>query len=92
MKKTIVVEYVGIEDVQLILDDCLALMKDGHFASVDLHNAGGEPLCSVSIMLGGFDKNKEFDYKFLFYLSDKPSDVYTMNECKSVIKNLLVEG
>lgn len=90
MKKMLEIEYVGVEDVQEIMDDCYALMKDGHFANVDFHNAGDDPICAVNIMLGGFDKDKNYSYKFLFSLTDRDYDVNKMNECKAAIKNLLV--
>ena len=91
MKKTVTVEYVGIEDVQEIIDDAYALMKEGHYVNVSISNVSEMPLVSVGIMLGGFDVDKKRDYDFDFYMSDDESDVKCMNECKNTIKNLLVE-
>ena len=34
MRKTIEVEYVGIEDVQEIMDDAFAKMKEDNYANV----------------------------------------------------------
>ena len=38
MRKTIEVEYVGIEDVQEIMDDAYAATKEGHFVNVSFSN------------------------------------------------------
>ena len=92
MRKTIEVEYVGIEDVQEIMDDALALMKEGNYANVGFSNYENEKvLVSVNIMIGGFDSEREYDYDYSFYMTDKYEDVEEMNACKSVMKNLLVE-
>ena len=91
MKKTVTVEYVGIEDVQDIIDDAYALMKEGHYVSVQIGSVSEMPLVSVGIMLGGFDVDKKRDYDFDFYMSDDEIDVNCMNECKNTLKNLLVE-
>ena len=92
MKKTVEVEYVGIEDVQDIIDDAYALMKEGHYVSVQIGSVSEMPLVSVGIMLGGFDVDKKRDYDFIFYLSSESEiDVEMMNECKNTLKNLLVE-
>lgn len=91
MKKTVTVEYVGIEDVQDIIDDAYALMKEGHYVSVSISNVSEMTMVRVGIMLGGFDANKERDYNFDFYMSDDEIDVNMMNECKNILKNLLVE-
>ena len=92
MRKTIEVEYVGIEDVQEIMDDAFALMKEGHYANVEVSNYRNDiALVRVHIMIGGFDSEKEYDYDYSFYTTDKHEDVEEMNACKSVMKNLLVE-
>lgn len=90
MRKTVEIEYVGIEDIQDILDDVYALMCAGHYASVSFSNIG-EPLCTVYIMTGGFKPKKEYDYRFSFYMTDEESEVAEMNKCRSVINNLLAE-
>lgn len=91
MKKTVELEYVGIEDVQEIIDDAYALMKEGHYVMCTISNGVAEPLVSVSIMLGGYNSEKSMDYCFNFFMTDKESDVKIMNECKNTLKNLLVE-
>ena len=89
MIKTVEVEYVGIEDVQELMNDVLALISDGHYASIELQVICGRPCVSVYILLGGFDINREYDHSFSFYMGDNPEDVKTMNECKSTFNNLL---
>ena len=92
MRKIIEVEYVGIEDVQDIMDDAFALMKEGHYANVEVSNYRNDiALVRVHIMIGGFDSEREYDYDYSFYTTDKYEDVEEMNACKSVMKNLLVE-
>ena len=92
MRKTIEVEYVGIEDVQEIMDDAFAIMKEGHYANVEVSNYRNDiALVRVHIMIGGFDSEREYDYDYSFYTTDKHEDVEEMNACKSVMKNLLVE-
>ena len=92
MRKTIEVEYVGIEDVQEIMDDALAIMKEGNYANVGFSNYENEKvLVRVHIMIGGFDSEREYDYDYSFYMTDRHDDVEEMNACKSVMKNLLVE-
>ena len=92
MRKIIEVEYVGIEDVQEIMDDAFALMKEGHYANVEVsHYRNDIALVRVYIMIGGFDSEREYDYDYSFYTTDKHEDVEEMNACKSVMKNLLVE-
>ena len=92
MRKTVEVEYVGIEDVQEIMDDAFALMKEGHYANVEVSNYRNDiALVRVHIMIGGFDSEREYDYDYSFYTTDKHEDVEEMNACKSVMKNLLVE-
>lgn len=90
MRKTVEIEYVGIEDIQDIMDDVYALMRAGHYVSVSLSNIG-KPLCTVYIMTGGFEPKKEYDYSFSFYMTDEESEVKEMNKCRSVINNLLAE-
>ena len=92
MRKTVEIEYVGIEDVQEIIDDLYALMRDGHYASIDIGSVGGDICVRVLIMLGGLDFYKEYDYTFSFYMTEKADDLKAMNDCKSILKNLLSEG
>ena len=92
MRKTVEVESVGIEDIQEIMDDALALMKEGNYANVGFSNYENKKvLVSVNIMIGGFDTERMYDYSYSFYLGDNNNDVEEMNVCKSVMKNLLVE-
>ena len=91
MRKTIEIEYVGIEDIQEITDDLYALMRDGHYASIDMSNVGDTVYVRVLIMLNGLDFDKEYDYQFAFYMTEDVDDLKAMNECKSILKNLLVE-
>ena len=92
MRKIIEVEYVGIEDVQEIMDDAFAFMNEGHYANVEVSNYRNDiALVRVHIMIGGFDSEREYDYDYSFYTTDKHEDVEEMNACKSVMKNLLVE-
>ena len=92
MRKMIEVEYVGIEDVQEIVDDAFALMKEGHYANVEVSNYRNDiALVRVHIMIGGFDSERGYDYDYSFYTTEKYEDVEEMNACKSVMKNLLVE-
>ena len=91
MKKTVEIEYVGIEDVQDILDDAYAVMREGHYVSVSVSNVAEDILVSVNIILGGFDASKEFDYMIGFYVSEDENDISEMGKCKSVLKNLLAE-
>ena len=91
MRKTVEIEYVGIEDIQEITDDLYALMRDGHYASIDISNVGDAVLVIVLIRLNGFDSDQKYDYKFSFYMTEDVDDLKAMNECKSILKNLLAE-
>ena len=91
MIKTVEIEYVGIEDIQEIIDDIYAVIKEGHYASIDIGSVGDEVYVKVLIMLNGFDFGKEYDYQFEFYMTEDVDDLKAMNECKSILKNLLVE-
>ena len=91
MKKTVEIEYVGIEDIQENTDDLYALMRNGHYASIDIGSVGDEVYVKVLIMLNGLDIYKEYDYTFAFYMSERANDLKAMNECKSILKNLLAE-
>ena len=91
MKKTIEVEYVGIEDVQEIMDDAYAATKEGHFVSISFSNCSENVMISVTVMIDGYESEKNLDYSFTFFMTDKEPDVKEMNECKNVLKNLLVE-
>ena len=90
MKKTIDFEYVGIEDVWQILEYSRAVMSRGHYVNFSISNAEGIPLVCVKIMLDGFVDSGKYDYSYEFYISDKENDVTTMNNCKSMLRNLLV--
>ena len=90
MKKTIEIEYVGIEDVWQILEYSRAVMSRGHYVRFSINNTEDIPLVWVKIMLGGFVDSGNYDYSYMFYMSDEEDDVTTMNICKSTLKNLLV--
>ena len=90
MKKTIEIEYIGIEDVWQILEYSRAVMSRGHYVNFSINNAEGIPLVCVKIMLGGFVDSGNYDYSYMFYMSDKENDVAVMNKCKSTLRNLLV--
>ena len=91
MRKMVEIEYVGIEDVQEILDDARAVMSVGHYVNFSISNVGESLLVVVGIILDGFEKNTRYDYEYSFYMSDNENEVATMNSCKSTLKNLLVE-
>ena len=91
MRKMVEIEYVGIEDVQEILDDARAVMSVGHYVNVSIANVGALPLVSVNIILDGFVSSASYDYSYTFYMSDDESEVASMKSCKSTLKNLLVE-
>ena len=91
MRKRVEIEYVGIEDVQEILDDARAVMNVGHYVNVSIGNVGELPLVTVNIILDGFVSSASYDYSYSFYMSDDESEVALMNSCKSTLKNLLVE-
>ena len=91
MKKMIEIEYVGIKDVQEILEYAKAVMSRGHYINVSIGNVGELPLVSVNIILDGFASNASYDYSYTFYMSDEESEVALMNSCKNTLKNLLVE-
>ena len=90
MKKTIEIEYVGFEDVWLILEYSRAVMSRGHYVNFSISNTKGVPLVSVKIMLYGFVDSGNYDYSYAFYMSDKENDIAVMNKCKSTLRNLLV--
>lgn len=90
MKKTIDIEYVGIEDVWQILEYSRAVMSRGHYVNFSISNAEGIPLVCVKIMLDGFVDGGNYNYSYEFYMSDKENDVSEMNKCKSMFRNLLV--
>lgn len=91
MRKTVEIEYVGIEDIQDIMDDVYALMRAGHYVGIRMSNVGENPMISLDIKLGGFDAKKDYDYNFCFYMTDEESEVEEMNRCRCVINNLLAE-
>ena len=90
MKKTIEIEYVGIEDVWQILEYSRAVMSRGHYVRFSINNTEDIPLVWVKIMLGEFVDSGNYDYSYMFYISDKENDVAVMNKCKSTLKDLLV--
>ena len=91
MRKTVEVEYVGIEDVTEIADSLYALMREGHYINFEITSLFETPCVIIKIILGGWDGSKEYDYQFKFDLSDDPYDVQKMNECKRIINSLLAE-
>lgn len=91
MRKTVEVEYVGIEDLQEILDDAYAVIKEGHHVFFNVNSMSTGIRADIYIMLGGFETNKEYDFAFSFRMTDEAADVQRMNECKHVLKNLLLE-
>lgn len=91
MKKTVEIEYVGIEDVQEIIDDAFAVIQAGNYASVQLSENCGYPTVYVTVIVGGFDQNHEYDYACMFCLGEDKKDVAAMNECKNFLRNLLRE-
>ena len=91
MKKVIEVEYVGIEDIHELIEDVATLIKCGHYASVQLNENCGKPYVHLYIIIGGFDRDKGYDYDYSFRVGDNPNDIKQMNECKSTINNLLTE-
>ena len=91
MKKMVEVEYVDIEDIHELIEDVAALIKCGHYASIQLNENCGKPYVHVYIMIGGFDEKKNYDYDYSFRFGDNPNDIEQMNECKSTINNLLTE-
>ena len=90
MKKTIEIEYIGIEDVWQILEYSRAVMSRGHYVNFSISNPEGIPLVCVKIMLGGFVDSGNYDYSYMFFITDKENDVAVMNKCKSMLRNLLV--
>ena len=91
MIKTVDIEYVGIEDIQEIIDDIYAVIKEGHHATFHMMPVTNAIYIDVNIMIGGFDVNKDYDYKFTFAITDKDEDINAMNDCKSVLRSLLIE-
>lgn len=89
MKKTVEVEYVGIEDVQEIADDALACIKEGHYVLVTI-SGESRVLVSVYVTLNGY-RDGESDYTYNFCIGDDERDVAEMNKCKNTLKNLLTE-
>ena len=89
MKKMIEIEYVGIEDVQEILEYAKAVMSRGHYVNVSIGNVGELPLVTVSIILDGFVSSAKYDYSYSFYMSDEESEVALMNSCKKELRKLI---
>ena len=85
------IEYVGIEDVQEILDDARAVMSVGHYVNVSIGNVGELPLVTVNIILDGFVSSAKYDYSYMFYMSDDEDDVTIMNDCKKELIKLIDE-
>lgn len=91
MRKTIEIEYVGIEDIQDIVDDINAVINEGHHVSFQMMSLRGVMTVDIYIMLHGFNADKEYDFKFSFSMTANKEDVETMNNCKTVLRNLIVE-
>ena len=91
MKKMVEVEYVDIEDIHELIEDVAVLIECGHYASLQLNENCGQPYVNVYIMIGGFDKYRNYDYHYSFGFGDNPNDIKQMNECKGTINNLLTE-
>ena len=91
MKKMIEIEYVGIKDVQEILEYAKAVMSRGHYINVSIANVGELARVSVGIILGGFDEIKGYDYSYTFYMSDDEDEVAIMNDCKKELIKLIDE-
>ena len=91
MKKMIEIEYVGIKDVQEILEYAKAVMSRGHYINVSIANVGALPLVSVNIILDGFVSNANYDYSYSFYMSDEEDEVAIMNDCKKELIKLIDE-
>lgn len=91
MIKTVDIEYVGIEDIQEIIDDIYAVIKEGNHATFHMMPVTNAIYIDINIMIGGFDINKDYDYKFTFAITDKDEDINAMNDCKIVLKRLLME-
>lgn len=93
MKKMMEVEYVGIEDVQEIVDYACAIMqKSEHYINVEVSNYRTKNVfVKCYIQLYGFNPESEIDHSFLFYMKDDKAEVDVMNECKDTLKKLLKE-
>ena len=91
MIKTVEIEYVGIEDIQEIIDYIYKVIKEGHHVYFNMMSSGNITYIDISIMLHGFNPDKSYDFKFQFAMTDNVDDVKIMNDCKSVLNNLLVE-
>ena len=91
MRKTIEVEYVGIEDIQEIMENAYALMREGHYVTMSVSNRVEKLFVSIMIMLDGWNSDGMFDYDYTFYMTDDEEDVRIMNECKSTLNNLSSE-
>lgn len=89
MRKIVEIEYVGIEDVQDILDNAYALMREGHYVIVDMSSLLDDVCVRVAIQIGGFDSERDKDYEFSFYMTDDKTDIDSMNECKHILNSLL---
>lgn len=89
MKKMIEIEYVGIKDVQEILEYAKAVMSRGHYINVSIANVRELPLVTVNIMLDGFVSNARYDYSYTFYMSDDEDEVAIMNDCKKELIKLI---
>ena len=91
MIKTVEIEYVGIEDIQEIIDDIYAVIKEGHYASIDIGSVGDEVYVKVLIMLNGLDIYKDYDYTFAFYMSERANDLKAEAEALKNEKQALAE-
>lgn len=91
VRKVIEVEYVGIEDMQDIMDDIYALQREGHYASLEISNLCDNTRVEVKIMLDGWKASSLYDYSYEFCMSEDAGDVAIMQQCKNTLKNLLAE-
>lgn len=89
MKKMIEIEYVGIKDVQEILEYAKSVMSRGHYINVSISNVGELPMVNVNIILDGFSRSASYDYSYSFYMSDEEDEVAIMNDCKKELIKLI---
>ena len=66
-------------------------MKKGHYVSVEMANLCKVERVQIKIMLDGWDKDKNYDFDFSFFVSDEEKEVAKMNDCRSILNELLEE-
>lgn len=91
MWKIVQKEYVGIEDFLEIAENAHALMEKGHYVSVEMSNLCKVERVQIKIMLDGWDTGKNYDFDFSFFVSDEEKEVAKMNDCRSILNELLEE-